>query len=143
MNPAPRLCGEPATTYPALQIHRQMAPVVGRVRQWLLDTGNIYQTTSARFPDPSTQRRLAARAEEIGKRWPDFPATCRRVVLIALIDRVDVCVDRIEIRLSPPRLSALLDVAATPLQCVRRAGREIRMLIDGVVPIPDLTPRVW
>ena len=107
-----------------------------------------------REPDPSTQRRLAARAEEIGKRWPEFPATRRRAVLTALIDRIDVCVDRIEIRLSPPRLNALLDVAATPLQCVtddetqilsipvrvRRAGREIRMLIDGTDPFVAAKP---
>jgi hypothetical protein len=128
--------------------------VTSRVRQWLLDPGSIYKATSARFPDPSTQRRLAARAEEIGKRWPEFPATRRRAVLTALIDRIDVCVDRIEIRLSPPRLSALLDVAATPLQCVtddetqilsipvrvRRAGREIRMLIDGTDPFVAAKP---
>src|SRR6267143_6396707 len=42
--------------------------VSSRVRQWLLDRGGIYKATSARFPDPSTQWRLAARAEEIGKR---------------------------------------------------------------------------
>src|SRR6266436_680236 len=119
--------------------------VTSRVRQWLLDPGSIYKATSARFPDPSTQRRLAARAKEIGKRWPEFPATRRRAVLTALIDRIDVWVDRIEIRLSPPRLNALLDVPATPLQCVtddetqilsvpvwlHRAGREIRMVIDS------------
>jgi hypothetical protein len=124
------------------------------VRQWLLDPGSIYKTTSARFPDPSTQRRLAARAEEIGKRWPELPATRRRAVLTALIDRIDVGVDRVDIRLSPPRLGGLLDVAATPLQCVtdhetqilsipvrvRRAGREIRMLIDGTDPFVAAKP---
>jgi len=128
--------------------------VTSRVRQWLLDPGSIYKATSARFPDPSTQRRLAARAKEIGKRWPEFPATRRRAVLTALIDRIDVWVDRIEIRLSPPRLNALLDVPATPLQCVtddetqilsipvrvRRAGREIRMLIDGTDPFVAAKP---
>jgi site-specific DNA recombinase len=65
-----------------------------------------------------------------------------------------VWVDRIEIRLSPPRLNALLDVPATPLQCVtddetqilsipvrvRRAGREIRMLIDGTDPFVAAKP---
>jgi DNA invertase Pin-like site-specific DNA recombinase len=35
--------------------------VTSRVRQWLLDPGSIHKATSARFPDPSTQRRLAAR----------------------------------------------------------------------------------
>jgi site-specific DNA recombinase len=128
--------------------------VTSRVRQWLLDRGSIYKATSARFPDPSTQRRLAARAEEIGKRWPGFPATRRRAVLTDLIERIDVGVDRIDIRLCPPRLSALLDVSAMPLQsvtddetlilsvpvCVRHAGREIRMLIGGTNPFVAAKP---
>jgi site-specific DNA recombinase len=66
-------------------------------------------------------------------------------VLTALIKRIDVGVEQIKIGLSPTRLGALLDVAATPTQSVTddetqilsvpvrllRAGREIRMLIDG------------
>ncbi len=57
-------------------------------------------------------------------------------------------VDQIDIRLRPPRLSALLDPAATPSEGVnddeteilsvpvrlRRAGWEIRMVIDGTDP---------
>jgi DNA invertase Pin-like site-specific DNA recombinase len=58
--------------------------VTSRVRQWLLDPGSIYKATSARFPDPSTQRRLAVRAEEIGNRWPELPLIRRRAVLAAL-----------------------------------------------------------
>src|SRR5262249_4146698 len=120
--------------------------VTSRVRQWLLDRGSIYKATSARFPDPSTQRRLAARAAEVGKCWPDFPVTSTRAVLAALIERIEVSVDQIKIRLRPRRLNALLDVAAIPIQGViddeteivsvpvrlRRAGREIRMVIDGI-----------
>jgi hypothetical protein len=128
--------------------------VASRVRQWLLDPGSIYKATSARFPDPSTQRRLAARAEAIGKRWPELPEGRRRAVLTALIERIEVRVDQIEIRLRPLRLNALLDVAATPIQGViddktaivsvpvrlRRAGPEIRMVIDGTDPLAASKP---
>jgi site-specific DNA recombinase len=128
--------------------------VTSRVRQWLLDPGSIYKATSARFPDPSTQRRLAARAEEIGKRWPEFPVTRSRAVLAALIERIEVSVDQIEIRLRPRQLNALLDVAAAPIQGViddeteivsvpirlRRAGREIRMVTDGNDPVATSKP---
>src|SRR5215469_9379023 len=79
--------------------------VTSRVRQWLLDRGSIYKATSARFPDPWTQRRLAARAAEIGKRWPEFPVTRTRAVLAALIERIEVSIDQIEIRLRPPQLT--------------------------------------
>ena len=47
--------------------------VTSRVRQWLLDPGGIYQST--RLPDPSAQRRLIARAGEIGKSWTVLPRT--------------------------------------------------------------------
>jgi site-specific DNA recombinase len=69
-------------------------------------------------------------------------------VLTALIERIEVSVDQIDIRFRPSRLSALLDVAQTPLQGatddeteilpvpvrLRRARREIRMVIDGADP---------
>ena len=143
--------GSAGLRVPAAEIEQL---VTSRVRQWLLDRGSIYKATSARFPDPSTQRRLAAQAEEIGKRWPEFPATRRRAVLAALIERIEVSVDQIEIRLSPPRLNALLDVAATPIHGViddeteivsvpirrRRAGREIRMVIDATDPFAASKP---
>ena len=47
--------------------------VTGRVRRWLLDPGSIHQAT--RLSDPSAQRRLIARTAEIGKSWPQLPAT--------------------------------------------------------------------
>ena len=63
-------------------------------------------------------------------------------------------VNQIEIRLRPCQLNALLDVAAAPIQGViddeteivfvpirlRRAGREIRMVIDGTDPFATSKP---
>jgi site-specific DNA recombinase len=138
---------------PAVEIEEL---VTSRVRQWLLDPGSVYQATSAWFSDPVTQRRLATRAQEIGKRWPELPMMRRRVVLntLILIDRIDVGVGRIDIRLRSARLGELLDVAATPLPSVtddeiqilsipvwlRRSGSEIRMLIDGTDPFAAPKP---
>jgi site-specific DNA recombinase len=78
----------------------------------------------------------------------------KRAVLTGLIKRIEVSVDQIHIHLRPPRLNALLDVAATPSQGVtddeteilavpvrlRRAGREIRMVIDGTDPFAAAKP---
>ena len=136
---------------PAMEIEQL---VTSRVRQWLLDPGSVYQASSARFPDPVTQRRLAARAQEIGKRWPELPMMRSRAILTALIDRIAVSVDQIDIHLRPARLGALLHVGATPTQGVtdddmqilsiavrlRRAGSEIRMLIDGADPFVAARP---
>jgi len=127
---------------PAAEIEQLVSD---RVHRWLLDPGSIYKSTSARLTDASMQQRLVARAADLGKHWPELPVARQHAVLTALIDRIEVSVDRIEIRLHPPRLDTLLDVAATPLQsttddeiqtlsvpvCLRRAGREIRMVLDG------------
>jgi hypothetical protein len=117
--------------------------VSSRVHRWLLDPGSIYKSTSAPLADSSMQQRLLARAADIGKHWPELTVARKRAVLTALIERIVVGVDQIDIRLRPPRFSALLDGAATPSQGVnddetemlsvpvrlRRAGREIRMMI--------------
>ncbi len=100
------------------------------------------------------QQRLVARAADIGKHWPELPVARKRAVLAALVDRIEVSLDQIDIRLRPPRLGVLLDVAAAPSQGVkddeteilsvpvrlRRAGREIRMVIDGTDPFAAAKP---
>jgi len=126
--------------------------VTSRVRQWLLDPGSIYQAT--RVADPSAQRRLIARAGEIGNSWPELPAIRQRALLTALIERIDVRANQIDIQLRQTRLGAILDVAATRLPrtteeeiqilCIpvrlRRSGREIRMLIEGTDPFATAKP---
>jgi len=128
--------------------------VTSRVRQWLLDPGGIYR--SIRLPDTSAQRRLIARAAEIGKSWTELPATRQRALLITLIDRIEVGADQIDIHLRPIRLAALLDIAATPPPSanddetqillvpirLRRAGREITMRIDSADPFATAKPNV-
>jgi site-specific DNA recombinase len=129
------------------------ALVNDRVHRWLLDPGSIYKSTAARLADPSVQHRRVARAAKIGKHWPELPVARKRAVLTALIERIEVGVDQIDIRLRPPRLGALLDGDATPSQDVgeeiellsvpvrlRRAGQEIRMVIDGTDPFATAKP---
>ena len=105
--------------------------VTSRVRQWLLDPGGIYQST--RLPDPSAQRRLIARAVEIGKSWTELPGTRQRAFLTTLIDRIDVGADQIDMHLRPTRLAALLDVAATPAE---RDGRRNPDPVDPATAAP-------
>src|SRR5205823_6209357 len=86
--------------------------VTSRVQRWLIDPGSVYQ--AIRLADPSAQRWLIARAGGIGKGWPELPAARRRTFLTALIKRIDVGANRIDIHFRPTRLGALLDFAATP-----------------------------
>jgi site-specific DNA recombinase len=141
--------GATALRIPAAEIEHL---VTSRVRQWLLDPGGIYQST--RLPDPSAQRRLIARAVEIGKSWPELPGTRQRALLTTLIERIDVGAHQIDIHLRLTRLAALLDVAATPLPSatedeiqilsipvrLHSSGRAIRMLIEGSDPFATAKP---
>jgi site-specific DNA recombinase len=122
--------------------------VASRVRQWLLDPGSIYHAISAWLPDLSTQQTLVSRAAEIGRQWSEWPPARRRAVVAALIERVEVCVDQVDIRLRPVRLAAILDISVAQSRSVadeetlilsvparlRRDGMEIKMLIDGTDP---------
>jgi site-specific DNA recombinase len=135
---------------PAAEIEQLVS---SRVHRWLLDPGSICKSPSARLADASIQQRLVARTAEIGKRWPELPVARKRVVLIALIERIEVSAGQIDIRLHPPRLSALFDTAATsqgvtddetetlsvPVR-LRRDGREIRMMINGTDPFATAKP---
>jgi hypothetical protein len=125
-----------------------------RMHRWLLDPGSIYKSTSTRLADSSMQQRRVARAANLGKHWPELTVARKRAVLTALIERIVVGVDQIDIRLRPPRFSALLDGADPPSQGgnddeteilsvpirLRRAGREIRMVIDGTDPLAAAKP---
>ena len=136
---------------PAVEIEQLVS---GRVHRWLLDPGSIYKSTSGRLADSSVDQRLLALAADIGKHWPELPVARKRAVLAALIKRIEVRVDQIDIHLRPLRLCALLDLPATPSQEVnddeiellsvpvrlRRSGREIRMMInrtDSFAAKPD------
>jgi site-specific DNA recombinase len=126
--------------------------VTSRVCQWLLDSGSIYKAT--RFLDLSAQRRLIARAAEIGKSWPELQGPRQRAVITALIERIDIGNDRSDIHTRPTRFGAFLDGGATPLPSapdeeikilsvpvrLRRSGREISMLIDGTNPFATAKP---
>src|SRR6202045_4740178 len=119
--------------------------VSSQVHVWLLDRGSIYKSTAAWLPDSSMQQRLIARAADTGKCWPELPVARKRAVLAALIKRIEVKVDQVDIHLRPLRLGALLAPPATPSHGVnddeiellsvpvrlRRSGREIRMVING------------
>src|SRR5262249_5452414 len=98
----------------------------------------------------ATQRRLIARAAKIGRAWPKLPGPRQRAFLTALIERIAVGVNQIDIHLHPTRLGAILDVAAAPSEeetqilsipvQLRRSGREITMVINGIDPFGTPKP---
>ena len=133
-----------AMRIPAAEIEQL---VTSRVRQWLLDPGSIYQATG--FPICQRSAGSSREPRKSGRAGPSCPEHAQRAFLIALIERIDVGANQIDIHFRPTRLGALLDVAGTPLPSasddetqilsvpvrLRRSGREIRMLIDGTRPV--------
>jgi DNA invertase Pin-like site-specific DNA recombinase len=126
--------------------------VSSRMRQWLVDPGRVYQ--AIRLADPSAQRRLIIRAEEIGNSWSELPPTRQHALLTALIERIDIGANRIDIHFRPTRLGTLLDMSApllpsateeeakilsVPIE-LRRSGREIKMLINRTDPFATAKP---
>src|SRR5262249_45240942 len=141
--------GSAGMRLPAAEIEQL---VTGRVRQWLLDPGSIYRVTPP--TDPSARRRLIARAAEIGKSWPQLPATRQRALLAGLVERIDIGTNQIDIHLRARGLGALFDGPAAPsvdeandeTQTLsvpvrrRQSGREIKMLIDRADPFATAKP---
>src|SRR5215831_17046240 len=78
--------------------------VTNCIRRWLIDAGSVHQ--AVRRADPSAQRRLVARAEEIGKSWSELPAARQRTFLAALIERIEVGTYQIDIQFRPTPGSA-------------------------------------
>jgi len=141
-----------ALRIPAAEIEQLVSD---RVQRWLGDPGSIDKSTAARLvADPSIPHRCVARAAEIDKHWPELPVARKRAVLTSLIERIEVKIDRIDIGLRPPAPAALLDgpntspqgandeeteLLSVPVR-LRRAGRGIRMVIDGTDPLAVAKP---
>ena len=97
---------------------------------------------------------MIARAVEIAKSWPELPGPRQRAYLTALLTRIDVRANQIDIHLHRTRIDAILDAAATSVLRatedeiqilsvpvgLRRCGREITMVIDGTDPFATTKP---
>ena len=74
--------------------------VTSRMRQWLLDPGQHLPGDTV-FRCRQRNAGCIARAAEIGKIWPELPGARQRALLTALIERIDVGADQIDIRTPP------------------------------------------
>ena len=96
-------------------------------------------------------QQLVVRAGRIGRQWFELPPARKRTVLTALIERVEVRVDQIDIHLRQMGLGSLFNLSVAPSVSeetlilsvparLRRAGMEIRMLIGGTDPFAMAKP---
>jgi site-specific DNA recombinase len=132
---------------PAMEIEQI---VTNRIRRLLSEPASVFEILQAQPREPLLQQSLMARAAELAGGWAGMSPLRLRVVLLALVQRVDMHPDQVVIHLRPRRLAALLDDRLTatnpdplddeptlPLSHpvhLRRAGKEVRMVIDHTDP---------
>jgi hypothetical protein len=121
--------------------------VSDRLRSFLASDAEVHRAIEHRVPAGSDQQRLIARAGEMAVGWSGSTPAERRAWLRALITRIDVSLDRIDIHIDPARLARLLardplnssvlpDLAQERLTLpvrarLRRVGQGTRMTVDG------------
>jgi hypothetical protein len=124
--------------------------VTNRIRRLLSEPASVFGVLQAQGSEPMLQRRLMARAAELAGQLAQISPLRMRVILLAVVHRVDMRPDEVMIHLRPRRLAALLDDRLTtanpdpgndeptlPLSHpvhLRRAGKEVRMVIDHTDP---------
>ena len=124
--------------------------VTNRIRRLLSEPANIFQIIEDQGGGLLMHQKLMTRAADLAGEWAGMSPLRLRVILLALVERVDMRLDEVTIHLRPRRLTALLDDRLTtanpdpgndestlPLSHpvhLRRAGKEVRMVIDHTDP---------
>jgi len=120
--------------------------VVTRIGQFFSERAQLVETLAHQVGTAAQQRQLLQRAAEFAADWPTRP------MLAALVRRIMVRINRVDIQVLPSRLAALLrDELPKPISPdsaddeeqpvvlsvqaqLRRSGLGIRMLIDEAAP---------
>ena len=125
--------------------------VITRLKTFLADRGALLDAIQDQCPDAVEQTRLISRARHIADELGTLAPDQTRAILMALLSRVDVRSDRVDIRICQRRLVELLAAQATNLPLERnepdddpadvltltvmarlqRVGREMKMLVEN------------
>ena len=82
--------------------------VVNRLRQFLSNSGEVYDAIGTHLDGPADHNALIERAAALASTWTDIPRTRVRAILLALVLRVDVHAERIDVHILPSRLTETL-----------------------------------
>jgi hypothetical protein len=125
--------------------------VVDRLRAFFMDQGAILDAVRHEHPDGTNQKRLIARGRQITEQLPTMALDQTRAMLMALVARVDLKSDRVEIQVRRRSLIELLHAPSSGPSTQRgktdkesedlltlkvkarlqRVGREMRMLVEN------------
>ena len=82
--------------------------VIDRLCTYLTNRGDVHDALAAHSPDAAEQEQLIARAVELGRTWSRRPAVEQRAIISALLARIDIRADRIDMHLDRARLAVIL-----------------------------------
>jgi site-specific DNA recombinase len=132
---------------PAAEIEQIVA---SRIRRLLSQPASVFAIIEAQASEPQLKQSLMARASAFAEEWGRMSPLRMRVILLALVQGIDMRPDVVIVHLRPRRLVALLDDRLTTVNSVplddeptlslshpvrlRRAGKEVRMVIDHTDP---------
>jgi len=124
--------------------------VEDRLREFLASATEVFGAVESQFRDVNSCADLVARAAALTRRWPSLAPREKRAILVALVKRIDLLRETLEIHILPGRLPSILGGECDPRDQTRpeendappltftvparlkRAGLETRLLIDGV-----------
>ena len=127
---------------PAVEIEQL---VTDRIRRFLAEPASVFDAVRRSVSDPAEQKQLVARAGELASTWAELLPARRRRIVCALIPRIEVKADGVEIQMLPVRVAPVLHEAAAlpslpeaderitvqvPVQ-LQRVGLGTKMIVPG------------
>jgi DNA invertase Pin-like site-specific DNA recombinase len=126
-------------------------PVINKLRALFADQGAILDVVRNEHPDGIKQKRLILCGRQIAEELPTMAPNQTRAMLMALLSRVDLKSDRVEIKMRRRSLVELLHAQSTEPNTqggksddesedvltltvrarLQRVGREMRMLVEN------------
>lgn len=146
----PLVCGRRAKSPNGLRISAgEIEDIVSQqVCEWLGDASSVLAAITSNAAGIAEQEGLIREAQLVAANWPRLSQARKRAILIALIQRIDLHPDCVQIAIYPSRLAKILRGAAAPdLQPdaaeepapvllsapirLQRVGVGLKMLVDG------------
>ena len=131
---------------PAGEIERL---VTRRIQEFFADRAEVFDAINRHVPDAAEQERLVGRAADLAEGWNDLVPAEVRAILLALVTRIDVHEEKVDIEVNAARLTDVLGNDPMDLpeasgevrkaDCLtlsvparlKRAGLGTKMVIDG------------